>query len=64
VSKVKKFVSAKELGKRMEKPHQSNLYDPRQVFGQNKNNLPRSGQGARTNPPEPPTKEALHGTAL
>jgi murein DD-endopeptidase MepM/ murein hydrolase activator NlpD len=33
------------------KPHQSPLYDPRQVFGWNKNNLPRGGQGARTNPP-------------
>jgi murein DD-endopeptidase MepM/ murein hydrolase activator NlpD len=32
------------------KPHQSNLYDPRQVFGWSKNNLPRGGQGARTNP--------------
>jgi murein DD-endopeptidase MepM/ murein hydrolase activator NlpD len=46
------------------KPHQSNLYDPRQVFGWNRNNLPRGGQGARTNPPEPPAKVAMHGTAL
>jgi murein DD-endopeptidase MepM/ murein hydrolase activator NlpD len=48
------------------KPHQSPLYDPRQVFGWNRNNLPRGGQGARTNPPEPPAKTAseVHGTAL
>jgi murein DD-endopeptidase MepM/ murein hydrolase activator NlpD len=47
-------------------PHRSQLYDPRQVYGWNRNNLPRGGQGARTNPPEQPKTKAaeIHGSPL